>query len=324
MKTSATRSDPPRGFVNIDKPAEMTSFDVVRIIRRACGVRRVGHAGTLDRPATGVLPVAIGDATRLVETLVHARKRYDATIVLGVETDTYDAAGTVVAEADASTVAAADVEAVLASFVGKQLQTPPAFSAVKLGGERAYRAARRGERLELQPRPVEVYAAALLDFSADDPSAGNAGRPRLHISVECGKGFYIRALAHDIGARLGVGGHVLELRRTGVGPFLIADAVPLELAATLLERGAYDELVHAPDAVLTEWPALVLGRAAVGAVRQGRDLSPTGTSVLRRAAAGTRARAYGPGGRLVALLEASRIPGQWHPYRVFAHETESQ
>ena len=164
-----------RGFLNIDKPAGITSFDVVRRVRRAAGIRKVGHAGTLDPAATGVLPVAIGDATKLIEELVDAPKAYRGVIRFGVATDTYDADGQAVAECDASAVTRDAIEAQLDQFRGDILQAPPAFSAVKRDGEPAYRAARRGEPMELEPRPVTVYALEVGDLDASDP-----GPPRHH------------------------------------------------------------------------------------------------------------------------------------------------
>jgi tRNA pseudouridine55 synthase len=289
----------------------MTSFDVVRRIRRASGVRRVGHAGILDRPATGVLPVAIGDCTRLIDALVEARKRYRAGVVLGVETDTYDASGAVVRTSDASGVTRESVLGALEPFRGSFLQTPPAYSAVKLDGERAYRAARRGEHPRIEPREVVAYRIELTSFTARDD-----GTVALTLEIECGKGFYVRSLAHDLGARLGAGGHVSALRRTAVGPFAIEDATDLDTAAALLEAGETDELVHAPDAVLSGWPALVLGQSSVATLHTGHDVQLGVASILRAAAAGTRARAYGPDGKLVALVEFGGAGGAWHPYRV--------
>lgn len=307
-----------RGFLNIDKPPDMTSFDVVRDVRRASGVRRVGHAGTLDRPATGVLPVAVGDCTRLIDTLVDAPKRYEAIVELGVETDTYDAAGEVQTTMDAGGVTRRQIEAALEPFLGEILQQPPAFSAIKVAGERSYKAARRGEEVELKPRPVVVH-----DLTVRDIEGLGTARPCVAIEVHCGKGFYMRSLAHDLGQTLGVGGHVRTLRRTAVGQFVIANAVPLAQVVALLEADEYEELLHAPDAVLTDWPALILGQAAAADARQGRDLHPRGTAVRRRLAVGTRARAYGPDGLLLALVEAGPAPGVWHPYRVFASGASS-
>lgn len=285
----------------------MTSFDVVRTVRRASGIRRVGHAGTLDRPATGVLPVALGTSTRLVENLVGARKRYRARINLGVETDTYDAAGKVRSRQDPSRVTQAAVEEALLSFHGELLQVPPAFSAVKLAGERAYRVARRGEQPKLEPRPVTIFELTLVECVL----------PALEIEVECGKGFYMRSLAHDLGEILGVGGHLSNLCRTAVGPFRIEEAVSLDDAVLRLEAGATDELIHAPDAVLADWPALILGRKSMASVRQGRDLHPRISSGISPVQVGIRARGYSMDGRLLALLECGPIPDVWHPYRVF-------
>jgi tRNA pseudouridine55 synthase len=304
---SAEQHLPVVGFINIDKPAGLTSFDVVRHIRRAAQMKRVGHTGTLDPAATGVLPVAVGVATKLVDELMGARKRYIGTITLGVETDTYDADGQVVAESDAGAITEDQIEAALASFLGDLMQTPPAYSAVKRDGVPAYKAARVGKPHALDPRPVTVHSLALR--AIDGPLAT--------IEVECGKGFYMRALARDVGALLGVGGHLSALHRTAVGRFVEANATPLDEAVELLERGDVESLVHSLDTVLDHWPALILGRESVGTVRNGHDVQPSLVNLRRAGEVGERARGYGPDGRLVALLEASAIPGVWHPYRVF-------
>ena len=309
------------GFLNIDKPAGLTSFDVVRRIRRAAGLRRVGHAGTLDPVATGVLPVAVGEATKLVEALMNAAKRYRGVITLGVETDTYDREGEVVARADPSAVTARAVEVALDAFRGELTQTPPAYSAVKRSGVPAYKAARSGKPHALDPRPVTVHSIEIVEFAL----------PELTIEVGCGKGFYMRALAHDLGRALGPGGHLSALRRTAVGRFDVADATPLEDALAQLEAADVDMLLHVPDAVLEDWPVLVLERGSMADARQGRDVRPQPWALCRAGVEGERARGYGPDGRLVALFEASAIPGSWHPYRVFPFsaaaarsDTESQ
>ncbi len=296
----------PAGFLNIDKPPGITSFDVVRAIRRAAGVRRVGHAGTLDPLATGVLPVALGEATRLVEALTDASKRYTAQITFGVETDTDDAAGVAVATRDIGALDGPAIAATLALFVGEHPQVPPAYSAIKRGGQPAYRAARRGQPLQLAARPARADALRLTAFAA----------PVATVDIECGKGYYVRALARDLGRALGVGAHVSALRRTAVGPFAAERAVPLALAVERLEAGAIDALVHAPDAVLTGWPAVLLGPDELRAARQGRtlELEPRPGATIQPE---LRARAYGPDGRLAALVQAASSR-TWHPYRVFA------
>ncbi|MEX2446821.1 MAG: tRNA pseudouridine(55) synthase TruB [Dehalococcoidia bacterium] len=312
-----------RGFLNVDKPPGMTSFDVVRRVRRAAAIKRVGHAGTLDPAATGVLPLALGEATRLVDELVGAGKRYHAEVLLGRTTDTYDLDGEVTAERDASHVTREAVERALQAFVGEIMQTPPAYSAVKRGGVPAYRAARRGDPLALEPRPVVVYDLDILDVTPVD------GRlARVVLDVQCGRGFYVRSLAHDLGEVLGTGGTLSALRRTQVGPFQAADATPLDTACAMLEAGATERLVHAPDVVLPGWPALILGAEQTARVRQGLEVSAplaAGSSAARAGRTQQRqARAYGPSGDLVALLEQAAGAGLWHPYRVFQTATPSQ
>ena len=317
-----------RGFINVDKPQGITSFDVVRRVRRAAGIRKVGHAGTLDPNATGVLPVAIGEATRLVDELVDASKRYEATVVFGEATDTYDVEGAVTEAHDASHLTEDAVRAALTPFVGDLMQRPPAYSAVKREGVAAYKAARAGNPLELAERPVVVHGIDVLSWDTSTPA-----RPVLRIDVRCGKGFYVRSLAHDLGQVLGVGAHLGALRRTQVGPFTIADATPLDAAVRLLEAREYARLVHAPDIVLQRWPALVVSREQAAKLRQGLDIVvlPRRDYVVP-SANGTppegpgserRARCYGPDGQLIALVEAGRGVGSWHPFRVFTPDPDA-
>jgi tRNA pseudouridine55 synthase len=296
-----------RGFLNIDKPAGMTSFDVVYAIRRASGVRRVGHAGTLDPLATGVLPVAVGDATRLIDALMDARKGYTAEITLGVETDTDDAEGEAIARVDAAVVEALtsqDIATALGSFVGEQQQLPPQYSAIKRAGVPAYRAARRGETVELASRVVVAYALRLVRHEG----------PICTVEVECGKGYYVRALARDLGRALGVGAHVSALRRTRVGPFAVERAIHLTEGTSRLAAGDdLETLLHAPDAVLTALPAMLLDAPELTMLRHGRTIAPV---LLRGVSIGTRARAYGPSGRLAAIAEYGES-AVWRPVRVF-------
>ena len=304
-----------RGFLNIDKPAGITSFDVVRQIRRATGVRKVGHAGTLDPAATGVLPIAIGDATKLIEELVDARKSYRGVIRFGAATDTYDSDGEVVSECDASAVTSEAIEAQLDQFRGAIQQVPPAYSAVKRDGVPAYRAARAGNPMELDARPVTVY-----DLASGELDTSNPERPAITVDVQSSRGFYVRSLAHDLGAALGVGAHLDGLCRTAVGAFTVAQATPLERACELLEAGETEDLAHAMDAVLTSWPAVIAGRRDTAELRQGRDIiaMPRRGYVAPERPEGKpqRARCYGPDGELVALLEQGLVVGAWHPYRV--------
>jgi tRNA pseudouridine55 synthase len=304
-----------RGFINIDKPQGITSFDVVRRIRRAANTRKVGHAGTLDPNATGVLPIALGEATRLIEELVDARKRYTAEVIFGAATDTYDIDGLVTEEHDASNLTEAALHAALAPYDGEIMQRPPAYSAVKREGVTAYRAARQGQPLDLDERPVTVHGIEILEFDPSDPS-----RPRAVLDVRCGKGFYVRSLAHDVGQDLGVAAHLGNLRRTQVGPFLAEDATPLEAAMRLLESGEFERLVYAPDLVLTSWPAMILGADEVSRLRRGMDIVVMPRRDYVRGSQRPQARAYGPSGELIALLEPGRAVGTWHPFRVFPPE----
>ncbi len=204
------------GLLVVDKPAGMTSHDVVARCRRVLGERKIGHAGTLDPGATGILVLGIGRATRLLQFLEAHDKTYRATVVLGVETSTLDADGEVVATADASAVTAADLQAVLPEFRGAIQQIPPMVSAIKVGGEALYKKARRGEEVERAPRPVTIHE---LEMESFEP---------LTLRVRCSKGTYIRTLVADIGRALGVGAHVGTLRRLASGPHGEADATPLD------------------------------------------------------------------------------------------------
>ena len=297
------------GFLNVHKPAGWTSFDVVNFVRRLTRVKRAGHGGTLDPAATGVLPVALGRATRLLEYLGDARKVYLATVVLGVETDTYDAEGRVVAQGDASGVSRADVEAVLPRFLGRIQQAPPPYSAVKRGGRPLYEYARKGMAVEVEPRPVDVYR---LDIRSFEP-------PSLVLEVECGKGTYVRSLAHDIGRALGAGAHLAALVRTRVGPFTLDDAVTPEELRAAGPDGLWWEHLRAPDAFLLEWHAAILGHHHARQVQTGRALRFPNVPPDRYPD-GLPCRAYGPDGHLLAVLRYSRAAGAWQPEKVLAAE----
>jgi tRNA pseudouridine55 synthase len=207
----------PDGLVLVDKPAGMTSHDVVDAVRRALGTRKVGHAGTLDPMATGLLVLGVGRATRLLRYLGDLVKAYEGTARLGEETDTLDADGTTVRTAPV-TVTRADVEAAVAALVGDSMQRPPAYSAVKVGGRKLYEAARKGEALEAQPRPITVRR---FDVTSFDP-------PEFDFLVVVSSGTYVRVLAADVGTALGCGAHLTRLVRTAVGPLSIVDAAPPE------------------------------------------------------------------------------------------------
>jgi len=273
------------GVLVCDKPAGMTSHDVVARVRRLAGQRRVGHGGTLDPPATGVLVLALGRATRLLPFLPTEPKRYLAEVEFGAETDTLDATGEVTATADAAGVDSQRLRAALATFVGPQLQVPPMVSAIKVGGERLYAKARRGEEIDRAPRPIVIHALELLGLAAGE-------RPRATLEVACSGGTYVRSLAADLGRALGTLAHLAALRRTAVGRFTERDAHPL---AELAEPGRLAEAVLDPAAAMAATPTRALDGDEAAALANGRALEPTGRP--------GPVAAVGPGGRLVAVIE---------------------
>jgi tRNA pseudouridine55 synthase len=249
----------PTGVLLVDKPGGATSHDVVARARRALGTRKVGHAGTLDPMATGLLILGVGSSTRLLTFLVGLGKRYRATIRLGVATDTDDAEGTVTASTDAAAIERTRIDEQVAALTGELSQVPSTYSAVKVEGRRSYDRARAGEEVVLAPRDVVVSRFELLDERrAGGNSAG--GTIDLDAVIECSSGTYVRALARDLGAALGVGGHLTALRREAIGPFEVADAVEIEAidAASLRPASAVARALF-PVAELDAQQAVDLG-----------------------------------------------------------------
>lgn len=284
------------GLVIVDKPAGMTSHDVVARIRRLAGTRRVGHAGTLDPMATGVLVTGIGKATRLLGHLSLSEKEYLATIRLGQATDTDDADGDVVAQASTAGVTDAALAAAAQALTGEIQQVPPGFSAIKVGGQRAYRMARAGHAPELAARTVTVRELSILGVRrlGDVTDAD--------VSVTCSSGTYIRSLARDLGASLGVGGHLTVLRRTRVGPYKVSAARTLEQLADQME------LIPLAEAAAGAFPRRDLTDDEARRVSHGARLPVTG-------AGGGPVAAFAPDGSLVALLADEA--GQARPLAVF-------
>ncbi len=289
------------GFLIVNKPAGATSFSMVSLVRRLTGVRRVGHAGTLDPLASGVLPVAIGHATRLIEYLDDEAKTYIARVRFGVATDTYDAEGERTAETNASHVSRAAIEARLPEFVGDIEQTPPMYSALKVAGKPLYRYAREGAQVTVASRTVHVDGIDLRSF------AGGVAE----IEVRCGKGTYIRSIAHDLGQRLGCGAHLTGLVRTSSGGFRIAEAHPPDALVAVAGEGALGELVLAPDRAVERRPAVIFGSALTADVLAGRDVR------FEAAAAADLCRAYSGEGAFLGMLTLSEA-GPWHPEKVVA------
>lgn len=286
------------GFLNVDKPAGLTSHDVVARVRRVAGQKRVGHGGTLDPAATGVLPIGLGQATRLLEFLVEGRKRYHAVIKLGVTTTTDDAEGTAVSEQPLPALEAGDLQAALSQFVGIVEQVPPMYSAIQIGGRRLYDIARAGETLELAPRRVEIDRIELLSWQS----------PLVEVDIVCGKGTYIRSIARDLGAALGCGAHLEALRRTAVGPLSWETAVPLD--QLLQGPETITQHVMAQSVAVAHLPRVELDDHGVQRLRHGLVVELQG-----EVASDTIGAAFTAAGDLVALV---RYDGGWRPWKVLA------
>ena len=287
----------PFGFFNVDKPLGMTSHTVVAKVRRGLKIKKVGHAGTLDPLATGVLVVCVGHATRLSEYAMFSTKRYTAQVKLGETTETYDAEGEITARQDASHITHEKIETVLPQFTGEILQLPPLYSAIKKDGRKLYEIARAGGTVEREPRRVTIDAITITDWSP----------PVCKLDVVCGSGTYIRSLAHDIGEALGTGAHLAGLMRTQSGAFHLDATIELE---TLL--GADDPLAHLlPSDYALRWmPAIHLDAAQYDDVKHGRAIPDADSHPD-----GTLARAYNPDDDFTALLRADG--GLWRSHKVF-------
>lgn len=288
------------GFLNINKPVGMTSHDVVAAVRRHIRLKRVGHAGTLDPLASGVLVVCVGLATRLSEYVMHTTKGYQARVRLGVVTDTYDAEGETLREADPSGITQAQVEALLPQFTGDIAQVPPMYSAIKKDGKKLYELARAGETLDLPSRSVRIES---LKVSAWDG-------PEFTLDVQCGSGTYIRSLAYDIGEALGVGAHLSGLVRTQSGAFTVADAVTLE---DFRATEDWQQYLILPREAMPHVPLVTLDAAGYADIQQGRRIVQDEAELVDGVA-----QAYSPTGDFAAILSGES--GFWKPQKVFHAE----
>ncbi len=312
MKPTATRlarrrkGDLVSGWICLDKPEGLGSTQAVARVRRAFNAQKAGHAGTLDPLATGVLPIALGEATKTVPFLAGADKVYRFTIAWGATTATLDREGSVTAMSSNRPTASA-VEAALGAFVGEVDQIPPAFSAIKVGGERAYDLARRGEAPELASRRVSLHRIGLVDHRSDASD----------LEIACGKGFYVRALVRDLASALGACGHVSALRRTAVGALTEERAVGLAFVEDLCHRGAALEALLPVETALDDIPALAVTSEDAFRLMQGRSivLLPRQVETLRERLPASRAVSATHGAKIVALCEMRA--GRLSPTRVF-------
>lgn len=286
------------GFLNINKPAGMTSHDVVAKIRRGLQIKKVGHAGTLDPLADGVLVICLGGATRLSDYVMHGTKRYTARVHLGITTDTYDLEGAILSERDASSIRREDVEQALTAFRGDIQQIPPMYSAIKQGGRKLYDLARAGQTVEREARPVTISGLTILDWQP----------PLVTLDIECSAGTYIRSLAYDLGEALGVGAHLAGLTRTASGRFMLDQAVSL---TALLDNPDWQERLILPRSALADWPSIVITEDAIEEIRHGRMIpTPPGIQQPER-----DMFAYNGEGALIAIL--TQKGGHLHPHKVF-------
>ena len=282
---------------------------MVSLVRRLTGIQRVGHGGTLDPAADGVLVLCLGQATRMTEHLMDGRKGYVARLRLGIETDSYDAEGTVTAQRGASWVSLEDVRRVMPAFIGDIHQVPPMYSALKLQGKRLYDLARQGIEVERDPREVSIYS---IDVTGWEP-------PDCTLTVECSRGTYVRSLAHDLGQVLGCGAHLTGLTRTRAGPFALAGAVTPEGLEEAVRGGYWEALLYPLDEPVLRMPAAILDASGGKAVQDGQLCAwDPQAAVSPEPANEALCRAYSDQGNLIALMEYDGARRGWKPTKVFA------
>lgn len=291
------------GILNVNKTEGITSFRVVSQLKRITGQRHVGHTGTLDPMATGVLPVCLGQATRISGFLIDSEKTYIAEIELGISTDTYDREGKVIQKSDASAISAGQVEKALKLFTGTIEQVPPMFSAIKYHGQKLYQLARSGVNLKPHARKVTINRIEILSMEL----------PVVSIEVDCSKGTYLRSLAYDLGQKLGCGAYLRNLVRTRSGSFYLKDAAELPTIEKAFHDGGWENLLYPIDYPLTRYKKADLNGEQQNQVIHGLsaklDLAPEPADNI--------IRAYGSNGQFLAMLKYNAAEALWHPYKVF-------
>ena len=294
------------GILNINKATGMTSHDVVAKIRNILKQKRVGHAGTLDPAASGVLPICIGLGTRVAEYLSESGKAYQADIIFGIVTDTYDREGSIIRTASTADLSLSGIEEALQHFLGPQVQLPPQYSAIKIQGQPAYKRARSGEELTMTARPITITSLKILAWEP----------PRLTLAIECSKGTYIRSLAYDLGEQLHCGAHLAALTRTRSGPFLLSESITLEQLATAASTGTIEEYLYPPDTALQDYPAFTLDAATVERVLHGNAFHhyPPTPSI----SPSNLARVYDTDNHFLAIAEWRLDQNLWQPIKVLA------
>ncbi len=304
------------GILNVNKPEGPTSFSIVSRIKKLTGEKRVGHAGTLDPAASGVLPVCIGNGTRIIEYLMENTKDYRAEIEFGKTTDTYDATGSVTSTKDSSFVEKNRIEITLQNFIGEIQQVPPVYSALKWKGKPYYKLARAGIDIEIEiaARPVVIHTITVLDWQP----------PVVTIDVTCGKGTYIRSLAHDLGQIIGCGAYMKSLERRAYGPFSINNAVSINELEESFSGKYWQRYIHPIDSVLLHLKAIVVNDDIRQDIQHGRtvDNKDINTQMLTNESKPEEFqkalyRVYGLDGNFLGILRYVSETGQWKPEKVF-------
>jgi tRNA pseudouridine55 synthase len=294
------------GILNINKPAGSTSFNVVAAVKRICRERHVGHSGTLDPMAEGVLPVCVGRATRVAEYLLESTKQYRAVIKFGTETDTGDAEGQVLGHRDSSGLTREVILSGLENFRGSIQQIPPMYSALKYHGRPLYKYAREGVNIERKSRTAEIYHLEMISW--DSPAAV--------LDITCSHGTYIRSLAIDLGQLLGCGAHLTNLVRLRCGPFEIANSITLLRLEEAVNHGDWQNLLQPVDSVLQEWPALIADAETAEFIRHGKPVKyqkiEAGGGINR-----DLCRAYSLDGSFLGVLRFNSETGEWQPKKIF-------
>jgi len=291
------------GILNVNKPEDKTSFNTVAWLKRLTGEKHVGHTGTLDPIATGVLPICFGQATRVAQFLTESSKTYLAQIELGVTTDTFDRQGKIIERGDTSDITVTQIEEALIAFQGVINQVPPVYSALKYQGRRYYELARAGIPIKPKPRQVEIVNLELISCQL----------PLITINVECSKGTYIRSLAHDLGQCLRCGAHLKNLIRLRCGPFRIEDALYLPQIEDAFRKGTWEEFLHPLDSPLSNWKTIIVDKRNELAIINGCSLSLDETFLPPE----KNCRAYNLNGYFIAVLNFIPEKKLWHPERVF-------
>lgn len=295
------------GILNVRKEKGFTSHDVVAKLRGMTRQKKIGHTGTLDPDAEGVLPVCLGKATKLCDMMTEKEKAYETVMILGTETDTQDISGKILKSADTDFLSEKQVEETVLSFVGSYKQIPPMYSAIKVGGKRLYELAREGKEVERKARPVEIFSIRILDMNL----------PEVRMEVVCSKGTYIRTLCHDIGNKLGCGACMGALLRTKSGIFTLETSRTLSEIQSYLDKGRMDEILIPIDSMFPEAPKFFVKKGQDKAVYNGNALVPDQFTEQMPVGEGKKIRVYGSDGQFLALYSFHKKDNQYRVEKMF-------